>query len=331
MRGCMRCSSGAKADSLRRISTDTGLCPDIPNTLEREFSVSTHLLNRNSSFACRFIGTLALTFFPLAVLAQTTPGTVDATTANNNDSSTSNAETDKAARSDKQKQDCEKSIDEIAYNNLSPEHKKTLGPQSFVNQLGIVGTFNGVKNAISLFTTGATDNTRALRALDESRAAAIMYKAELCSASARDSGRSEPSGSPTVTEEKSAKDEERLRAAEAAASVETKTPSAGSQKVVGLSDWEGEISGRPVAGSKFESLKIGMSATQVIGTAGRPDDLDFRSPLRSKITSPSPRYRLECAYKGIGRLVFASVAGTPILDELYLVRIVHDPEEPGKI
>lgn len=276
----------------------------------------TFLIDRNSSVACRLTSALALTFSPFMVLAQPIQGIVDAASANDSAAPASDAERDKAARLAKQKEDCDKSIDEIAYNNLGPEHRKTLGPQSFVNDLAPVSTYNTIRNAISLFSTGATDATRALRALDEGRVAAIMYKAELCSASMRDPGRS------AVAEE--------AAASSAAAPVVADTPSATGQKVVGLDDWEGEISGRPVAGGKFEFLKIGMKATQVIGAIGRPDGLDFRSPVRSKISSPSLRYRFECAYKGIGRLVFSSTVASR-LDEMYLVQIIHNPEEPGKI
>ena len=44
------------------------------------------------------------------------------------------------------------------------------------------------------------------------------------------------------------------------------------QKVKGVGDWEGEITGKPAPGSKFTPLKIGMSAKQVTDIVGQPTD-----------------------------------------------------------
>ena len=52
------------------------------------------------------------------------------------------------------------------------------------------------------------------------------------------------------------------------------------QKVKGLNDWEGEITGKPAPGSKFTQLKIGMSAAQVLSLLGQPSD-----------RAPTPRAR----------------------------------------
>ena len=54
------------------------------------------------------------------------------------------------------------------------------------------------------------------------------------------------------------------------------------QKVKGLNDWEGEITGKPAPGSKFAQLKIGMPMKQVmdiVGTAHRPGLLHDRQGL----------------------------------------------------
>ena len=44
------------------------------------------------------------------------------------------------------------------------------------------------------------------------------------------------------------------------------------QKVKGIDDWEGEITGKPVPGSKFSQLQIGMSSSQVLSLLGQPSD-----------------------------------------------------------
>jgi hypothetical protein len=44
------------------------------------------------------------------------------------------------------------------------------------------------------------------------------------------------------------------------------------QKVKGLGDWEGEITGKPAPGSKFTQLQIGMPMRQVMDLIGQPSD-----------------------------------------------------------
>lgn len=84
-------------------------------------------------------------------------------------------------------------------------------------------------------------------------------------------------------------------------------PAGSGQKVKGIDDWEGEIVGKPVAGSKFEQLKIGMSMNQVTGLVGQPTDAGAYITGKSFIPFyfGSDRNRFEMTYKGKGRLIFA--------------------------
>ena len=108
--------------------------------------------------------------------------------------------------------------------------------------------------------------------------------------------------------------------------------SAGSgQKVKGLNDWEGEITGRPVAGSKMSQLKIGMSAAQVRSIMGEPSDQGAH--ITGKAFIPfyfgSDRYRYEVVYKSQGRLLFASSAGFGWDANTHLIWIIHSAAETG--
>lgn len=91
----------------------------------------------------------------------------------------------------------------------------------------------------------------------------------------------------------------------------SKVESGYGQKVKGINDWEGEITGRPAAGSKFTSLKIGMSMAQVTNQIGQPTDQG--AYITGKAWIPfyfgSDRHRYELVYKGQGRLIFAGGAG----------------------
>src|SRR5687767_7965356 len=44
------------------------------------------------------------------------------------------------------------------------------------------------------------------------------------------------------------------------------------QKVKGINDYEGEITGKPAPGTKFTRVQIGMSAKQVMDIVGQPTD-----------------------------------------------------------
>lgn len=103
------------------------------------------------------------------------------------------------------------------------------------------------------------------------------------------------------------------------------------QKVKGLDDWEGEITGRPAPGSKFAQLKIGMSAAQVQSMLGQPSDQGAHPTGKAFIPFyfGSDKYRYEVVYKGQGRLLFASGAGFGWDANTHLIWIIHSAAEQG--
>lgn len=102
------------------------------------------------------------------------------------------------------------------------------------------------------------------------------------------------------------------------------------QKVKGINDWEGEITGKPAKNSKFTQLKIGMSMRQVTNQIGTPSDEG--AYMTGKAWIPfyfgSDRHRYETVYKGHGRLIFAGGAGLGA-GSLggNLIWIIHNPNE----
>lgn len=110
----------------------------------------------------------------------------------------------------------------------------------------------------------------------------------------------------------------------------SKVESGYGQKVKGINDWEGEITGRPAAGSKFTSLKIGMSMAQVTNQIGQPTDQG--AYITGKAWIPfyfgSDRHRYELVYKGQGRLIFAGGAGfTGDWGSGHLIWVIHNSGE----
>lgn len=106
---------------------------------------------------------------------------------------------------------------------------------------------------------------------------------------------------------------------------------AGSGKTVkGLGDWEGEITGKPAANSKFTKLQIGMSMRQAVDLAGTPTDQG--AYVTGKAWIPfyfgSDRHRYEMVYKNQGRLIFA---GGSLGDFTggNLIWIIHNGTEGG--
>ena len=101
-------------------------------------------------------------------------------------------------------------------------------------------------------------------------------------------------------------------------------------KVKGINDWEGEISGIPAANSRFTKLKIGMSLNQAIDVVGM-QPTDQGSYFTGKAFIPfyfgSDTHRWEAAFKGQGRLVFASQAGFGTGQ--YLIWIIHNANDSG--
>ncbi len=101
------------------------------------------------------------------------------------------------------------------------------------------------------------------------------------------------------------------------------------QKVKGLNDWEGEITGKPAPGGKFSQIKIGMPMKQVMDIVGTPTDQG--AYVTGKAFIPfffgSDRYRYELVYKGQGRLVFAGSSGFD--SSASLIWIIHSAAEQG--
>jgi hypothetical protein len=101
------------------------------------------------------------------------------------------------------------------------------------------------------------------------------------------------------------------------------------QKVKGLNDWEGEITGKPAPGSKFTQIKIGMPMKQVMDIVGQPTDQG--AYITGKAFIPffwgSDRYRYELVYKGQGRLVFAGSSGFDT--SASLIWVIHSAAEQG--
>ncbi len=101
------------------------------------------------------------------------------------------------------------------------------------------------------------------------------------------------------------------------------------QKVKGVGDWEGEITGKPAPGSKFTRLQIGMSRQQVLDIVGQPTDQG--AYVTGKAWIPffwgADRYRHELAYKGQGRLIFAGSSGFD--SNAHLIWIIHSARDSG--
>jgi hypothetical protein len=110
----------------------------------------------------------------------------------------------------------------------------------------------------------------------------------------------------------------------------TKVESGYGQKVKGLGDWDGEITGVVIPGSPFSKLQIGMPLQQVKDIAGQPTDQG--AYITGKAFIPfyygSDRYRFELLYKGQGRLIFA---GGSVGDYTngHLIWIIYSPSEGG--
>ena len=87
----------------------------------------------------------------------------------------------------------------------------------------------------------------------------------------------------------------------------TKVESGSGRMVKGINNYEGEITGNFVHGSKFEKLQIGMSMKQVQDIVGEPTDQG--GYITGKAWIPfyfgSDTTRFEWTYKGKGRLIFA--------------------------
>jgi len=100
------------------------------------------------------------------------------------------------------------------------------------------------------------------------------------------------------------------------------------EEVVGINDYEGEITGIPAPDSKFTELKIGMPMKQVTDLIGEPTDQG--AYVTGKAFIPfffgGDKYRYEMAYKGQGRLVFA---GKSMGTGGNLIWIIHNKNDSG--
>jgi hypothetical protein len=110
----------------------------------------------------------------------------------------------------------------------------------------------------------------------------------------------------------------------------SKVEAGSGQKVKGINDWEGEITGKPAPNSKFTKLQIGMGMKQVTDIVGQPTDQG--AYVTGKAWIPfffgSDRYRHEFIYKGVGRLIFAGPGGMDV-NNGNLIWIIHNASEPG--
>lgn len=110
----------------------------------------------------------------------------------------------------------------------------------------------------------------------------------------------------------------------------SKVEAGSGQKVKGLGEWEGEITGKPAANSKFTRLQIGMGMKQATDIVGQPTDQG--AYMTGKAWIPfffgSDRHRHELVYKGMGRLVFAGPGGMDYTSG-HLIWIIHNANEPG--
>jgi hypothetical protein len=102
------------------------------------------------------------------------------------------------------------------------------------------------------------------------------------------------------------------------------------QKVKGINDYEGEITGIAAPNSKFSQLQIGMGMKQVTDIAGPPTDQG--AYITGKAFIPfyfgSDRHRFELVYKGEGRLIFAG-GSLGNFSGGNLIWIIHCATEPG--
>jgi hypothetical protein len=100
-------------------------------------------------------------------------------------------------------------------------------------------------------------------------------------------------------------------------------------QVKGINEWQGEITGVPVKGSRFTKLKIGMPMQQVFDLVGQPTDQG--AYVTGKAFIPfyfgSDKVRWEATYKGQGRLIFSNQAGFGTGQ--YLTWIIYNANETG--
>ena len=102
------------------------------------------------------------------------------------------------------------------------------------------------------------------------------------------------------------------------------------QRIKGQGGWEGEITGKPVPGSKFSQLSIGMTSNEAQALLGPPSDFGAHPTAKNFIPFyyGADKARYEAVYKGQGRLLFASSAGNA--DKMHLIWIIHSASEGSR-
>jgi hypothetical protein len=102
------------------------------------------------------------------------------------------------------------------------------------------------------------------------------------------------------------------------------------QKVKGINDFEGEVTGIALPNGRFSQLQIGMSIKQAMDLAGPPTDQG--AYITGKAFIPfyfgSDRSRFELLYKGQGRLIFAG-GSVGNLSGGNLIWIINSATETG--
>jgi len=110
----------------------------------------------------------------------------------------------------------------------------------------------------------------------------------------------------------------------------TKVESGYGQKVKGLNDFEGEVTGIAVPNGRFSQLQIGMGIKQVMDIVGPATDQG--AYITGKAFIPfyfgSDRSRFELLYKGRGRLIFAG-GSVGNFSGGNLIWIINSATEPG--
>lgn len=103
------------------------------------------------------------------------------------------------------------------------------------------------------------------------------------------------------------------------------------RKVKGINNWEGEITGKPGAKSRFTKLQIGMPMQQVVNLIGQPSDQG--AYVTGKAWIPfyfgADRHRYEMVYKNQGRLIFAG-GSIGNFTGGNLIWIIHNATEAGR-
>lgn len=175
-----------------------------------------------------------------------------------------------------------------------------------------------------------------MNSIDVARSTVIVSMAALLisgCAQMRGQSSSTPAPAPTASPQASAPAQPKIGAGMNANGevVDAKKVEAGSgQKVKGIGDWEGEITGKPAPNSGFTKLQIGMSMKQVVDLVGQPTDQG--AYVTGKAWIPfyfgSDRHRFEMVYKGQGRLIFAG-GSLGNFTGGNLIWIIHSASEGG--